>query len=110
MNRSDAKPKELLPSIPPKTVGEAVERLVAELSLKEKAKIANMAEEDLVELYLTLGLSIRNTFLYPNNKKLLNSCRYHSMDKYLDWDQAPTVIIKRLWEELRMSHKLRIVV
>ena len=93
----------------PETVDETVKILINELSLKDKNTIANMAEGDLTDLHFSLGLSIRNSFLYPKNEELLESCRQEAMDKYLHWDQASTVIIKRLWEDLRKSHKLRIV-
>lgn len=102
-NGSDTKPQQ------PKTVNEAVERLISDLSLKYKTAIANMDEDDLIKLHFSLGLSIRNTFLHPRNEQLLESCRFLSQDKYLHWDQAPAVIIKALWERLRETHKLRIV-
>jgi hypothetical protein len=86
-----------------------VDRLVAEMPLKNKTVLANMDEDDLVRLHFSLGIHIRNKFLYPRNDKLLESCRQEAMDKYLHWDQAPTVIIKRLWKELQESHKLRVV-
>jgi hypothetical protein len=105
-SRSDAKRK---PSKPPKTVQESVDRLVAEMPLKNKTILANMDEDDLVRLHFSLGIYIRNKFLYPRNDKLLESCRQEAMDKYLHWDQASTVIIKRLWEKLRDTHKLRVV-
>jgi hypothetical protein len=47
--------------------------------------------------------------LYPCNEKLLESCRLEAKDKYLHWDQASTVIIRRLWEKLSDTHKLRVV-
>jgi hypothetical protein len=93
----------------PKTVDEAVQRLISDLSLKDKTTIANMDEVDLINLHFSLGLSIRNKFLYPRNEQLLESCRFVSKDKYLHWDQASTVIIKRLWEKLKGTHKLRAV-
>lgn len=96
-------------TVQPKTVDEAVNFLIAKLSLKDKSVIAKMSEDDLGNLHFTLGLYIRNQLLYPQNDKLLESCRQESMDKYLHWDQAPRIIIKRLWEELKMSHKLRVV-
>jgi hypothetical protein len=68
-----------------------------------------MAEDDLSDLHFSLALYIRNRLLYPRNDKLLESCRQEAIDKYLHWDQASTVIIKRLWEELKESHKLRVV-
>jgi hypothetical protein len=64
---------------------------------------------DLIDLHFSLGLYIRNRLLYPRNERLLESCREAAMDKYLHWDQASGVIIKKLWEELRETHKLRIV-
>jgi hypothetical protein len=93
----------------PETVDAAVERLVVELSLKDKTIIANMDGADIGNLLFSLGISIRNRFLYPRNEKLLESCRLVSKDKYLHWDQASTVIIKELWERLKNSHKLRVL-
>jgi hypothetical protein len=93
----------------PKTVDEAVSFLTANLSLKDKSTIAKMTEDDLGNLNFSLGLYIRNRLLYPRNEKLLESCRRKAVDKYLHWDQAPAVIIKRLWEKLRRTHKLRVV-
>ena len=93
----------------PKTVDEAIRILTNELSLKDKNIIANMAESDLIDLHFSLGLSIRNKFLYPINEKLLESCRQEIKDKYLHWDQASSVIIKALWKRFRKTHKLRVV-
>ena len=97
------------PSGLPKTVEDAVKRLVAEMALKDKTTLANMEETDLIALHFTLGIYIRNKYLYPRNKKLLESCRQKALDKYLHWDQASMVIIKELWRRLRQSHKLRVV-
>jgi hypothetical protein len=93
----------------PKTVDETVKILTTELPLKDKNTIANMAEGDLIDLHFSLGLSIRNRFFYPQNEKLLGSCRQETMDKYLHWDQVSAVIIRALWKRLRKTHKLRIV-
>jgi hypothetical protein len=93
----------------PKTVDEAVNILTDVLSLKDKTTIANMAGGDLVDLHFSLGLSIRNSILYPRNEELLESCRQKTMDKYLHWDQVSAVIIRALWKRLRKTHKLRVV-
>jgi hypothetical protein len=93
----------------PRTVDEAVNFLISKLSLKDKSALAKMSEDDLSNLHFSFGLYIRNRLLYPRNEKLLESCRREAMDKYLHWDQASTVIIKRLWEKLRESYKLRVV-
>lgn len=93
----------------PETVEEAVNFLIPRLSLKDKSTIAKMSEDALNSLKFSFGGYIRNRLLYPKNDKLLESCRQEAMDKYLHWDQASAVIIKRLWERLKKSHKLRIV-
>jgi hypothetical protein len=92
--KSEPKPHQTEPSRPPRTVQEVVDRLVSEMPLKDKTTLANMDQADLVKLHFSLGLHVRNKFLYPKNEKLLESCRQEAMDKYLHWDQASTVIIK----------------
>jgi hypothetical protein len=110
--KSDSKPQpyeKKKSSNLPKTLDEAVGRLISEMSLKDKTFIANMAEADLIGLHFSLGLYIKNRFLSPRNEKLLESCRHVTQDKYLHWDQAAMVIIKVLWKRLQENHKLRIV-
>lgn len=93
----------------PETVDEAVNFLISKLSLKDKSVISKMSQDKLNDLHFSFGLYIKNRLFYPRNDKLLESCRQEAKDKYLHWNQAPTVIIKRLWEALRKSHKLRVV-
>jgi hypothetical protein len=93
----------------PGTVDEAVNFLIEKLSLKDKSAIAKMSEDDLGDLQFSFGLYIKNRLFYPRNDKLLESCRQAAMDKYLHWDQASRVIIKSIWEELKKSHKLKVV-
>jgi hypothetical protein len=94
----------------PETVDEAVERLIDELPLRDKAKIANMAESDLIALQFTLGSYIGGAFgIWSGNRNLLYSCKLLSGDAHLDPDYAPPVIIRELWKRLKESHKLRVV-
>ena len=94
----------------PKTVDEAVEKLIADLPLKDKTTIANMVEKDLMTLQFTLGSYIGSEFgIWTGNFELLYSCKQASGDMHIDPDHAPIVIIERLWKRLRESHKLRIV-
>ena len=93
----------------PKTVDEAVNFLIHKLSLKDKSTLAKMPEDDLDNLYFSFGLYIRNRLLYPRNDKLLESCRQEAMDKHLHWDQAPIVVIEKLWKHLKMTHRLKTV-
>jgi len=46
----------------PKTVEQAVNHLLSDLSLQEKTAIANMQKDDLVDLHFSLGRFIRNEF------------------------------------------------
>jgi hypothetical protein len=93
----------------PQTVAEVVVLLTSEMKLKDKSLIAAMSEESLIDLYPSLGVYIRNRYLYPRNEKLLEACRSTAMDKYLHWDQASLVIIKELWKRLQETHRLRLV-
>jgi hypothetical protein len=93
----------------PETVDKAVDRLMAEMNLKDLNKVARMSEDDLIDLHFTVGMWIRNNFVYPRNDKLLQSCRVVSRDKYLHFAQMHMVIIRELWKKLQKSHKLKVV-
>jgi hypothetical protein len=95
---------------PPRTVGEAIERLMNELPLKDSVQIANMAEVELDALNMRLGQYIRNNFrLWTGNDLLMDSCRLISGEKDLHPDTASQIIIDELWKKLRESHKLRVL-
>jgi hypothetical protein len=94
----------------PQTVEEAVESLISELPLKDKVATANMEEDELSALNLTIGAYIRRRFgLWSGNQELLASCRTISGNKNLHEDDASAVIIKELWRRLRESYAMRIV-
>jgi hypothetical protein len=103
-------PEKGKPSTPPQTVQEAVDRLIDELPLKDKATIAGIAEDDLATLQNNLGAYIGSQFgIWSGNRKLLDSCEIISGDAHLHPNFALSVIIKELWKCLRATHKLRIV-
>jgi hypothetical protein len=103
----DTKRKNLKPPI---TVDQAVERLISELSLKDKTTIANMAEIELSVLYMTIDEYIRNEFgLWSGNNDLMNSCCFFAKKDKVSEDEASFTIIRELWKRLRESHKLRVV-
>ncbi|UCC95890.1 MAG: putative molybdenum carrier protein [Candidatus Omnitrophota bacterium] len=94
----------------PQTVEEAVESLISELPLKDKVATANMEEDELSALNLTIGAYIRRRFgLWSGNQDLLASCRTVSGNKNLHEDDASAVIIRELWKQLRETHGLRSV-
>jgi len=102
--------EEKKPLKPPKTVREAVDRLMGELSLKDKTTIASMAEIELSTLHNTFGEYIRNEFdLWAGNQDLLTSCCFIARRDNVSEDEASSLIIRELWKRLQKSHKLRIV-
>jgi hypothetical protein len=92
----------------PQTVEEAVDSLISELPLKDKVAAANMEEDELAALNLTIGAYVRRRFgLWSGNQELLASCRTVSGNKNLHEDDASAVIIKELWKQLRETHVLK---
>lgn len=82
----------------PETIGEAVNLLLISLSDENRQAIRSMPEEELGSLHLGLGTYIRNEFdLWKNNKELLATCGKENPDN------ASTVIIRALWERLRIK-------
>ncbi len=98
------------PHSPPTNVDAAIKGLISEMSLKAKTTIANMTETELVTLNDSLGRYIIDKFgLLSNNDKLLQSCRLLSSEPHLDEHGVSAFIIKELWQELRNTHKLRVI-
>jgi hypothetical protein len=96
--------------VPPKTVNEAVDRLIEDLDLEDKVKIAKMDLDELVNLYSNLHPYFKNAFgLWPGNTELLESCRRISKEPVNNEDDATVVIIGVLWKKLHETLTLRIV-
>ena len=98
------------PQIHTKTVNDAVELLNAEMPLKDRTTMANLTKDELASLNLTLGIYIINQLFQKGaNLELLASCSHVSENEHLSESDAAFVIIEKLWEELRRTHRLRIV-
>ena len=94
----------------PKTVDDAVKRLIANMPLKFKVDLSKMDEGELINLHFTFGVFIRNQFgLWNENIDLLNGCRELSGVTFMHPDDSATFIIEELWKRLRKTHKLRAV-
>jgi len=94
----------------PQNIGEAIERLISRMPLKDKTTVANMSPDELPNLYLSLGGYIMNNFgLLSGNPELLESCRLKAGGSFRHEEDAVAVIIKALWEKLRHTHRLRVV-
>ena len=95
---------------PPKTVDEAIQNLLNALPLKEKITIANMLEDDLINLHPILGRYILDKFgLWSGNEELVESCLAIADYPLQNEDDAAAVIIRELWHQLRQTHRLRII-
>ena len=96
--------------VPPKTVDEAVDRLLSDLDLKDRIKIANMDLDDLVNFHSNLHVYFKNAFgLWSGNTELLESCRSISKKPIYNEDDATVVILGVLWQKLQETHTLRVV-
>ncbi|KPK25013.1 MAG: hypothetical protein AMJ70_00210 [Dehalococcoidia bacterium SG8_51_3] len=92
----------------PRTVDQAVERLISDLSLKDRVYVANLAREDLYLIHISLRSHIGQELgLWSGNKDLIESCRVMSGSPELRADQCPAVILEALWKKLRETHTLR---
>jgi hypothetical protein len=97
-------------SVLPKTVDEAVEQIISDMSLEEKVRMANFDKEELRVINYSLSVFIRNQlFMKDLNKELFESCLTVSENKNLNEGTAALVIIEKLWEKLRNTYRLRIV-
>jgi hypothetical protein len=95
---------------PPLTVEDAVDRLLAELDLDERVKIANMAFEELDSLLRVFGGHVRKQYkLWVGNDDLVDSCRAFAEDNSIDAEGCSTIILHQLWLKLRDTHRLRVV-
>lgn len=94
----------------PQSVDEAVQRLKQILPLKDRTLLANMQADELDHLHTGLGEYIKQNFgLYLDNEPLIASCADMSHLNKLLPDEACTVILRALWQDLRDTHKLRII-
>ena len=94
----------------PKTVSQAVDMLVANMSLKDRATVANMHKSELMGLNATLGAYIRNQFkLWSENTSLLMDCRKRGRLPAMQPDEAVKLIIEELWNTLRQTHRIRVL-
>jgi hypothetical protein len=98
------------PSTPPTTADDAVMQLISEMTLKAKTTVANMSEAELMTLHASLGRFIIDKFaLLSGNEGLVTSCRLLSGENHLNDDDVAAIIIRKLWQDLRNTHKLRII-
>lgn len=80
----------------PKTVDEAVNRILAEMDDENKARVRQTPREKLILFHHGWGTGIRNAFgLWRGNAALLESCGERHPD------DASMVIIRAVWARLQ---------
>ena len=85
-------------------------QIIVDMPLKVRVNIANMEKEALESLNSTLGVFIQNRIFKKDVAgRLFASCLSVSGKGKLDGTGAAFVIIKKLWEKLQKTHRMRIV-
>ena len=98
------------PAAPPSTVEDAVTSVLNDMTLKDRATMANLREEDLAPLQLTLGLYIKGRLdHWLANDKFAASCISAARQEGMDESNPTMLLIKKLWQRLKQTHRLRIV-
>jgi hypothetical protein len=94
----------------PKTVDEAVDQILAEMSLQEKALLAKTSEENMTFLSQVLT-SFLETKLQDSsaNRELYEDCKVKAGNPDLGEAEAAQVIVQQIWEKVRDTHRLRVV-
>ncbi len=111
IQKAEPNEKSPCPSTCPKTIDEAVDQIISEMQLRKRITIAKLKKVELKSLNFTLGISIRNQYLRKDdNRELLKSCREVAGKKDISESMATFVIIEKLWEKLRSTHRLRVVI
>jgi hypothetical protein len=93
----------------PPTVELAVDKIMTDLSRRDRTKIANMDEKKLIEFHQSYGIFIKNEFRLWGNDPLLKSCCEVSGLEKISPDQASYVVLKELQRKIRQSNVLRVV-
>ena len=86
----------------PKTVEEAVNRMIQEMSEEDRTRLKNTPEKDLIMYHFSLGMWVRNEFgLWQGNDELLKSCA--KKDPLIHPDDVSSIIIEELWNKLNKN-------
>ncbi|MEI8186976.1 MAG: DUF6794 domain-containing protein [Chlorobiaceae bacterium] len=94
----------------PRTIDDAVERIMSFMSEEEKNELRNTHEKELVNFHFGLGWIIRNKFgLHEGNDSLLKACartRNNAFERLFfmnDPDEASGFIIEEVWRRLNSA-------
>lgn len=86
----------------PKSIEEAVDRLLKLLSKEDVQSLKNAKEEDLIKYHFSLGALIRNEFgMWKGNDELLKSCM--KKRQFAHPDEVSSIIIEAVRKKLQNS-------
>lgn len=84
----------------PKSVDEAVEKIVVSLTPESQATLLQTSRKELGKFNLSWGMGIRNGYgLWRGNSALLESCG----DREMEPDQCSMIIMMRVWDILHQD-------
>lgn len=94
----------------PRNIQEAVVEIIDGMTLKDRAAMANLTEGELAPLQLNLGMYIRQQLpQWFTSESFKKSCEAAAQEEGLDASNTPMVIIKKVWNHLKATHRLRVV-
>ena len=93
----------------PPTVELAVDKILLDLSVRDRTKIANMNKKKLIAFHLSFGIFIKNEFRLWGNEPLLKSCCDVSGRSKVNPDQASFIILKELQKRINEGDVLKVV-
>ena len=102
--------KELAPLEPPHSMGEVVELILNDLSLRDKVVMANLSQSELRAVYPELAQAIQNEFGLPGrNRQLTASIRRLSRQNGHIGEEPAMTILREIWKRVKKTHMLRVV-
>ena len=94
----------------PKTVDEAVDQILAEMSPEEKTLLANTSEDNLGFLSQVLTAFLETKLQDSStNRELHEDCKVKAGNPDLGEAEAAQVIVQEIWKKVRDTHRLRVV-
>ena len=93
----------------PPTVELAVDKILLDLSVRDRTKIANMNKKKLIAFHLSFGIFIKNEFRLWGNEPLLKSCCEVSGLSKVNPDQSSYIILKVVQMRINQGEVLKVV-
>jgi hypothetical protein len=94
----------------PATLDQAVRRLEVEMTLRDKAVIANTGADTADQLFAPMvRLVVARFGLAGGNELLVESCRAAGKQPQMGPEDAALAILRALWRSLRTTYRIRVI-